>query len=61
MGLSQLDNTPRRVEGIDPGFGFDLATLGATTAERLPDRQGRLDGRRGLVRGGGAWKGSTWW
>lgn len=35
-----------RVEGIDPGFGFDFVTLGATVAERLPDRQDRLDGKR---------------
>lgn len=35
-----------RLERIDPGFGFDLVTLGATVAEALPSRQPGLDGRR---------------
>lgn len=35
-----------RLERLDPGFGFDLATLAAAVAERLPVRQPGLDGRR---------------
>ena len=35
-----------RLERIDPGFGFDLVTLGATVAEALPSRQPGLEGRR---------------
>ncbi|WP_341211860.1 DNA polymerase Y family protein [uncultured Limimaricola sp.] len=33
-----------RLEGLDPGFGFDLITLTALVAEALPTRQRRLDG-----------------
>jgi len=35
-----------RLDNLDPGFGFDLLTLGATVAEPLPERQPALDGRR---------------
>ena len=35
-----------RLERIDPGFGFDLVTLGATVAEPLEARQPGLDGAR---------------
>jgi protein ImuB len=35
-----------RLERIDPGFGFDLVTLGAVVAEPLASRQPDLDGRR---------------
>ncbi|WP_334061325.1 Y-family DNA polymerase [Limimaricola cinnabarinus] len=33
-----------RLDGLDPGFGFDLITLAALVAEALPPRQRRLDG-----------------
>ena len=33
-----------RLDGLDPGFGFDLITLAALVAEALPTRQRRLDG-----------------
>ncbi len=33
-----------KLEAIDPGFGFDLITLGATVAEHLSEHQTRLDG-----------------
>jgi protein ImuB len=33
-----------KLEAIDPGFGFDLITLGATVAEGLSTVQTRLDG-----------------
>ncbi|PSK86960.1 protein ImuB [Limimaricola soesokkakensis] len=33
-----------RLDGLDPGFGFDLITLAALVAEALPERQRRLDG-----------------
>jgi len=36
----------RKLEGIDPGFGFDLMTLEALRAEPLPLHQDRLDGAR---------------
>ncbi|TNC50825.1 DNA polymerase Y family protein [Rubellimicrobium rubrum] len=35
-----------RLETLDPGFGFDLVTLGATLAEPLSARQPSLDGQR---------------
>ncbi|MBP1805862.1 Y-family DNA polymerase [Rubellimicrobium aerolatum] len=35
-----------RLAGLDPGFGFDLATLAATEAEPLDVRQPGLDGAR---------------
>ncbi|HVG47104.1 MAG TPA: DNA polymerase Y family protein [Rubellimicrobium sp.] len=35
-----------RLEALDPGFGFDLVTLGATVAEPLAARQPSLDGTR---------------
>ncbi|WP_299564919.1 DNA polymerase Y family protein [uncultured Sulfitobacter sp.] len=35
-----------KVEGIDPGFGFDLMTLEALRVEPLSLHQGRLDGTR---------------
>ncbi len=35
-----------KLEGIDPGFGFDMMTLEALRAEPLSLRQDRLDGRR---------------
>ncbi len=34
-----------RLEGVDPGFGFDLLTLDAPVAEALEAPQPRLDGR----------------
>ena len=34
-----------KLETIDPGFGFDLITLGASVAEDLAPAQTRLDGR----------------
>lgn len=36
----------RKLEGIDPGFGFDLMTLEALQTEPLVLRQERLDGAR---------------
>ncbi|MCP1170373.1 DNA polymerase Y family protein, partial [Limimaricola sp. ASW11-118] len=33
-----------RLDGLDPGFGFDLITLAALVAEALPPRQRHLDG-----------------
>ncbi len=33
-----------KLERIDPGFGFDLITLGATVVEQLSVQQSRLDG-----------------
>lgn len=36
----------RKLEGIDPGFGFDLMTLEALRVEPLSLRQDRLDGGR---------------
>ncbi|KAA9009517.1 DNA polymerase Y family protein [Histidinibacterium aquaticum] len=36
-----------KLEGIDPGFGFDQIALGATVAEELPRVQARLDGTGG--------------
>ncbi len=35
-----------KLEGIDPGFGFDMMTLEALRAEPLSLRQDRLDGQR---------------
>jgi protein ImuB len=35
-----------KLERIDPGFGFDLVTLGASVAEPFAPRQPALDGRR---------------
>jgi protein ImuB len=35
-----------KLEGVDPGFGFDLLTLEATRVEPLSLRQERLDGGR---------------
>jgi protein ImuB len=35
-----------KLEGIDPGFGFDLMTLGAVRVEPLALHQSRLDGGR---------------
>ncbi|WP_246849365.1 Y-family DNA polymerase [Rubellimicrobium arenae] len=35
-----------KLERLDPGFGFDLVTLGATGAEELRSRQPGLDSRR---------------
>lgn len=36
-----------RIDRIDPGFGFDLITLGATVAEEMAQTQTRLDGEAG--------------
>ncbi|MFQ6548438.1 Y-family DNA polymerase [Aestuariibius sp. 2305UL40-4] len=36
-----------QLERIDPGFGFDLVTLGAPWVEPLAERQGRLSGASG--------------
>jgi protein ImuB len=36
-----------RLDRLDPGFGFDLVTLAATVAERLPPGQPSLDGKGG--------------
>jgi protein ImuB len=35
-----------RLENLDPGFGFDLVTLGASVAEPLPASQPSLDRKR---------------
>lgn len=35
-----------KLDGIDPGFGFDLLTLQATRTEAVPRTQPRLDGER---------------
>ena len=44
-----------KLEGIDPGFGFDLLTLEALRAEPLALHQDHLDGQRDAGRDVAAW------